>query len=204
MKEVYAYRHGENLYINLTNACCNDCAFCIRRGGDGVGEYDLRLSREPSAEEVVEAVKAFPPETYNDIVFCGYGEPTVKLSVMLGACDYFHSIGKRTRLNTNGLGNLIHKKDITGELVGKIDAVSVSLNDDNAKDYQAVCKSSFGEKAYDAMIEFTRLCVSRGIKAYMTVVDVISKEKIENCRRIATSVGAVLRVREYVRDNKNY
>ena len=102
--DTYAYMFGENLYINLTNRCCNDCTFCLRNDGDGVGEDNLWLSKEPKAHEVIAAVARFAPSSYRDVVFCGYGEPTYALDVMREVADYVHGIGKKTRLNTNGIG----------------------------------------------------------------------------------------------------
>jgi len=111
MGENFVYRYGDNLYVNLTNKCCNDCTFCIRNNGDGIGDSgDLWLSREPSAQEVIDGIKKHGE--FNELVFCGYGEPTYKVAEMVEVAAFAHSLGKKTRLNTNGLGNLINKRDL--------------------------------------------------------------------------------------------
>lgn len=195
--DTYAYMFGENLYINLTNRCCNDCTFCLRNDGDGVGEDNLWLSKEPKAHEVIAAVARFAPSSYRDVVFCGYGEPTYALDVMREVADYVHGIGKKTRLNTNGLGNVIQGKDIVPQLKGKIDTVSVSLNECSAEKYDAVCRPNFGG-AYDALKIFVRDCVAAGIDTVVSVVDVIGAEDIEICRKTAAELGAKFRVRKMI------
>ena len=127
MNENFVYRYGDNLYINLTNKCCNDCDFCIRNNGDGIGESgNLWLSREPSADEVIALIESF--DNYDEIVFCGYGEPTYKTEIMIEVANFVHGKGKKTRLNTNGLGNLINGRNIVDDLKTAIDTMSISLN----------------------------------------------------------------------------
>ena len=197
MKENFAYRYGDNVYVNLTNKCSNACDFCIRNNGDGIGDSgDLWLSREPAAAEVIEMIKSLGD--YNELVFCGYGEPTYKLDVMLEVAAFAHSAGKKTRLNTNGHGNLINGIDIVPKLKGAIDIMSISLNSDTPKGYDDVCHSVYGEKAFAAMLDFARECVASGIETVLSVVDACGVN-IEACRKVADSVGARLKVREYIK-----
>lgn len=196
MKENFVYRYGDNLYVNLTNKCSNSCDFCIRNNGDGIGDSgDLWLSREPSAEEVIDRIKTFGD--YNELVFCGYGEPTYKTDVMIEVAAYAHKAGKKTRLNTNGQGNLINGYDIVPKLKGAIDVMSISLNAPDAAAYDRICHSEFGEKGFDAMLAFATECVMSGIETVLSVVDTDGAD-IEACRRVAESVGARLKVREYI------
>lgn len=197
MGENFVYRYGDNLYVNLTNRCCNDCVFCIRNNGDGIGDSgDLWLSREPSADEVIEGIKKHGE--FNELVFCGYGEPTYRVAEMAKVAAFAHSLGKKTRLNTNGLGNLINKRDIVPDLKEAIDEVSVSLNNDNAESYDRVCRSIYGLHAFAAMLEFTAECVKAGIETIMSVV-AVDGVSIDKCRAIAEKTGAKLRVREYIK-----
>lgn len=200
---VFIYPLGDNLYINLTNRCCNDCAFCLRRNGDGVKDSTLWLEREPTAAEVIDRIKN-TDMVYDEAVFCGYGESTYKLNEMLEIADYLHSIGKKTRLNTNGLGSGINGFNIAPKLKGRIDTVSVSLNESDAERYDKICRSSFGLKAYKMITDFAAECVKEGIKTFLTVVDVIPPEEIEKCRATAEKIGARLRVRKYISDNEAY
>lgn len=196
--DTYAYKFGDNLYINLTNRCCNDCTFCLRNNGDGVGDDNLWLQKEPTAQETIAAVAQFAPDSYRDVVFCGYGEPTYALDVMLEVADYAHTIGKKTRLNTNGLGNVICGRDIVPDLQGRIDTVSISLNECSSEKYDAVCKPAF-PNAYEHLKAFARACVHAGIDTVVSVVDVIGAEDVEVCRKTAEELGARFRVRALIK-----
>ena len=196
MNDNFVYRYGDNLYINLTNKCCNNCDFCIRNNGDGIGDSgNLWLSREPEASEVISLIESFAD--YDEIVFCGYGEPTYKTEIMVEVATYAHSKGKKTRLNTNGLGNLINGRDIVPELKTAIDVMSISLNSHTKEGYDAVCHSVFGLDAFDEMLNFTKRCVAEGIETVVSVVAVEGVD-IEACRVLASQTGAKLKVREYI------
>lgn len=200
---VFIYPLGDNLYINLTNKCCNDCEFCLRRNGDGIKGSTLWLSREPSAQEVIELIKNTDIK-FDEAVFCGYGESTYRLDEMLEIATYLHSVGKTARLNTNGLGSAINKKNIAPLLKGKIDVVSISLNESSAERYDSICHSVFGIQAYKMITDFAAECVKEGIETHLTVVDVIPQEEIEKCKEIAKKIGAKLRVRKHIKDNESY
>ena len=196
MSENFVYRYGENLYVNLTNKCSNACDFCIRNNGDGIGDSgNLWLSREPNAQEVIELIKSF--DGYNEVVFCGYGEPTYKVDEMVEVGKFVRAQGKVTRLNTNGHGNFINGRNIVPELKEAIDIISVSLNSHTPKTYDQICHSIYGEEAFSAMLDFTHKCVKAGIETIMSVVAVDGVD-VEKCRAIAEQTGAKLKVREYI------
>ena len=197
MKNTYIYFFEGRLYINLTNRCCNDCTFCLRNNVDGVGEENLWLSEEGTKEEIVKLISE-TDRSFDQAVFCGYGESTYRVDDMLFIADYLHSIGKQTRLDTNGLGSLINGYDIVPKLVGKIDFASISLNQYDAVRYDEVSRSIYGTEAFDAMLDFTKKCLAGGIKVLLTVVDVIPQEDIEKCRILAEKLGAQFRVRSYI------
>ena len=192
----FVYEYGDSLYINLTNKCPNNCEFCLRNFKNGVGEDDLRLSREPNFEDVKEALSLFPLKKYDEIVFCGFGEPMCALSVLSQVGPYLKRLGLKTRVNTNGLGGLWNKRDDVPLLISKyIDAVSISLNASNRELYQEICRSKYGEEAFDAIIDFTKGCVENGIDTTLTVVDFIGEDEIAECRKLADELGAKFRVR---------
>ena len=194
---TYVYEYEGKLYINLTNRCTNACVFCVRNDNQGVGKHNLWLEKEPTATEAIDGLKRMRFEKYGEIVFCGFGEPTFKLNEILEIGKFIK--GRPTvRLNTNGHGNLIHGRDITGELARVVDTVSISLNASTAKGYQEICCSEYGEKAFDAMLEFTRLCVPKFKKTVLSVVDTIGKDEIERCRKVCETTGAEFRVREII------
>ncbi|MBQ7924216.1 MAG: radical SAM protein [Clostridia bacterium] len=202
-KDTYAYVLDGNLYINLTNKCSNGCDFCVRNERTSYyGHYLWLKHGEPSAEKVIAAVNALGDITkFKEAVFCGFGEPTYKVEEMLALCDYFHGKGLKTRLNTNGQGNLINKRDIVPDLKGKIDLVNISLNASCAEKYQKICRSQFRELAFDAIIEFARVCKRNGVACRFSIVDCIGEEEVEACKKLAHSVNIPLYIRDYITDS---
>lgn len=193
---TYAYKYENNLYINLTNKCCNNCDFCIRNNGDGIGDSpSLWLEKEPTANEIIEQINSFEND-YDAVVFCGYGEPTYKLDVMIEVANFIKSKNKPTRLNTNGLGNLINGKNIVDLLKNSIDVISVSLNESDSEKYQAICKSEY-ENAFEEILDFTKKCVDAGINTVMSVVKIDGLD-VEKCAEVCAKTGAKFRVRDLI------
>ena len=194
--DTYVYRIGKNLYVNLTNRCSNRCTFCVRNGKETFEGYSLWLrDGEPSAEQVEEALGGCDCE---EVVFCGFGEPTYRLGAMLEVCDYVHLHGKRTRLNTNGHGSIINERDIAPELVGKLDGINISLNVSNAKLYEKLCRPLYPDMAFDSMLFFAQACRDNGLNCWFSVVDCIGAAEVEACRALAQRVGIPLRVRPMI------
>lgn len=194
------YKVHNNLYVNLTNKCPCACTFCLRQNMDHVGESkSLWLEREPSVEEVIAEFAKFDMSRFNEVVFCGFGEPTEAFEVLKKVAAFvketYHML---IRLNTNGLGNLVNGRDITPEMEGLIDTVSISLNTPNADRYHELVRSKFGDKSFDAMLDFARSSTKYVSNVVMTTVDTtITKEEEEECRRICDSIGAKYRIRPW-------
>ena len=195
--ENFTYEIGGNLYINLTSKCTNACTFCVRNEKADYFGHKLWLSREPSAEEVLARIPA-DIARYKEYVFCGFGEPTLRLETMLEVAAALKARGAVTRLNTNGQANIFWKRDVSGELAGRIDKINVSLNEATAKDYAALCRPAFGEAAFEGLQDFARRCAAQGIETWFSVVDIIGEEKIAACREIAKRCGVSLKVRPYI------
>ena len=198
MTITYPVKTG--IYVNMTNRCPCACTFCLRHNGEGVyGSDSLWLDREPTVQEVCDSIDTWDLSKYNEIVFCGYGEPTERLYDLLEVAKYIKSKSDiKIRINTNGLADLIWNEKTAPKLEGLIDTVSVSLNATNKEEYLKVVRPKFGIDSYDAMLNFTKDCSKYVPNVVMTVVDVVtSKEEQEICRKISESVGAVLRVRPY-------
>ena len=194
------YTYGNQAYLNITNACPCRCTFCIRNNGDSVGEATTLWFKDhnPTIDEIKDEIDAFDFSKYNNsITICGYGEPTCVLNNLIEACKYLRDKGINVRLNTNGLSDLINKRTTAKEICEVIDSVSISLNAPTAEKYSEIAKPSFGEKSFDAMISFAKECKEYGIPTKLTVVDVISEEDIEACRKLCESIDIPLRIREY-------
>ncbi len=200
--DTYVYALNGNLYINLTNKCSNGCDFCVRNERTSYyGNYLWLRHGDPTVEKVVRAVNGFGDlSRFKEVVFCGFGEPTYRVAEIVELCDFFHGKGLKTRLNTNGQGNLINKRDIIPDLVGKIDCVSVSLNASDKEKYQKICRSQYGESGFEALTEFARGCKRAGINCRFSIVDYIGEEEIELCKRLAESLKVPLYVRSYIAD----
>ena len=134
------YKVHNNLYVNLTNKCPCSCTFCLRQTMDHVGESDsLWLTREPEYDEIIADFANFDVASFDELVFCGFGEPTERIDVLLKVARYFkETYHKPIRINTNGLGNLVNGRDIAPDFKGLIDTVSISLNTPNADAYMPV------------------------------------------------------------------
>ena len=195
------YQVKDAVYVNLTNRCPCNCTFCLRQNGSGVfGSGPLWLEREPTLEETVESLGQWDFTRFREVVFCGYGEPTERLDVLLAVATHLkgRDPSLRVRVNTNGLANLIHGKDITPELEGRFDTVSISLNAPDAKEFLALTRSKFGIQSFDAIKEFAVLAKRYVPNVVMTVVEkVMPEEKIEACRKICEELGVTLRVRPF-------
>jgi TatD DNase family protein len=189
-----AYKIRNSLYINMTNRCTNMCVFCPREKRPVVRGHDLGLDREPNVGEIIEAVGDV--SGLDEVVFCGYGEPVVKLPLLIEVAGILRKRGVRLRLNTNGIGNLFWKRNIIPELKGLIDVISVSLNTSNPEQYMEICRPAFGDKAFPALLEFIRLSAAAGIETICTAVQYPGVD-IDACRRLAESLGAQFKARRY-------
>ena len=192
------YTYKNQVYANITNRCDCSCTFCIRSHGDGVREAEnLWFQKEPTLQEIKEAMDAFDFTGYEELVYCGYGEPTCALENLLASATYIkekHPI--KIRLNTNGLANLYHKRNIIPELAKVVDSVSISLNAPTAEKYQEVTRPQF-ENAFPEMLSFAKLAKEAFGHTQLSIVDVLPKEEIEACQKLADELGIYLRIRKY-------
>lgn len=196
------YEVGDALYVNVTNRCSNRCDFCIRQNGDGAyGSESLWLEREPTVEEILEAVLSRDLTAYTELVFCGYGEPTFRLPEIVTVAKKLKEIYKdlRIRINTNGQSDLIFGCDTAPMYKDAFDAVSISLNSPNAEGYDLICHSVYGKAAFYSMLSFAKKIKAVVPDVAFSVVDeFISEDEIAECRALAAECGIPLRVREYI------
>ena len=189
-----AYPIRDSLYLNMTNQCSNACVFCVRNYTDFVKGHNLRLDHEPDYQEVIDSINH--PEKYREVVFCGYGEPTMRLDLLKEVAQYLKGKDVEVRLNTNGQANLIHKRNIVPELVGLIDSVSISLNVENGEKYERLCQPRFGENAFGQVVAFARECRRLLPRTILTVLD-MPEVDLKRCEKISKELGVELRIRHY-------
>ena len=191
-KGEIAYRIRDNLYLNITNRCTNRCSFCVRFQSDYVKGHNLRLLDEPTEEELEQAIG--DPAQYEEIVFCGYGEPLFRLDLVKNVAQWIKLRNGKVRINTNGHGNLIHGRNILPELQGIVDSISISLDAQDKETYDKICKPSF-KNAYEGVLSFIREAPKFIPHVQVTVVTLPGVD-IRECRRVAGSLGVQLRVRK--------
>lgn len=190
---------GATVYVNLTNRCPCACTFCLRQTKEMEEGHSLWLKKEPTAEEVIQEFQKYDLDDFKEVVFCGFGEPLERVEDVVqiaGILKHFRR-DLPIRINTNGLANLIHQRDVTPELKGRIDTVSISLNAPDAGEYDALTRSRFGKESFQAMLDFASLCRQYVPHVVMTVVDIIGDEKIQRCQAICDELGVKLRVRPF-------
>lgn len=192
---------GKNIYVNMTNKCPCSCVFCLRQTKQQQEDNTLWLKDgEPSVEDVLNLFAKYDLSVINELVFCGFGEPLERLDDVCYVIDELKKTypNLQVRLNTIGLANLIYNRDVTPELSGRIDTVSISLNAPNADEFLALTRSRYGIKSYAAIQEFAVLAKRYVPHVVMTVVEqVMPEDKIEQCRQICEELGVTLRVRPF-------
>jgi TatD family-associated radical SAM protein len=193
VSQQVSYQIDNNLYLSITDRCTLECAFCPKTLGDmTVKGYDLTFDHRPTAMEIIDAIK--DPTKYDEVVFCGYGEPTMRLNVLLEVARDIKSRGGRVRVNTDGLSNLVHKHDTLPALGECVDALSVSMNAQNQKIYDRHCRPNL-PGSYAAMIEFLREAPKYIGDVTATAIDGLEGVDIEACEAIANELGVKFRRR---------
>lgn len=197
----YIYELDGKLYVNLTNACTNDCLFCIRSQKDDVMGANMWLNEKPDFSSVINQLNDKQNLIKNGVTFCGYGEPLLELDLVLQISKYIkeNSPDTKIKINTNGHANAVYKKDVTLMFKGLIDEVSISLNAQNDDLYSKLCRPKI-KNAYKEMLNFAIKCVETGIKTTLTVVTGYKDfdVNIKECEKIAENLGAVFRERPWI------
>ncbi|PIR20919.1 MAG: radical SAM protein [Deltaproteobacteria bacterium CG11_big_fil_rev_8_21_14_0_20_47_16] len=195
MEPQIAYAIRDSLYLNITNKCTLACKFCPKFKDWEVKGYYLRLPKEPDLQDILRAMGDTSP--YKEVVFCGYGEPTKRLELLKAIAGELKKRGIKVRLNTDGLGNLTHNRNILPELKGLIDAMSVSLNAANPQDYVKWCPNKYGEAAYPAVKAFIKEATQYIPEVIASVVTVPGLD-VDECRSIVENeLGARFRDRPF-------
>ena len=189
-----SYQIGDRLYLNITDRCTLACAFCPKHNGSQqVHEYDLSLDHRPTQDEIIAAID--DPSRYAEVVFCGFGEPTLRLKVLLHTARFIKAAGGRVRVNTDGLANLVHKRNVLPEMAGCVDSLSVSMNAQDEEIYRRHCLPAL-PGSYAAMLDFLRLAPSYIGQVSATAIDGLEGVDIQACEALARECGVEFRRRE--------
>lgn len=194
------YKVHNNLYINLTNKCPSACVFCLRKTRDKMeNSGTLWLEKEPTVEEVIQEFSKFDMDQYNEVVFCGFGEPTERLDDLLKVAKFVkETYHKPVRVNTSGLSDFIHGKDTSSMFEGLVDTVSISLNTPDAQKYYDLTRNKFGIESFEGMLSF-----AKNVKKYVpnvvmtTVATTLTEVEEEKCREICNDLGVTYRIRPW-------
>ncbi|MFO7832103.1 MAG: TatD family nuclease-associated radical SAM protein [Desulfuromonadaceae bacterium] len=189
-----AYRIRNSLYLNITNRCTNSCTFCTKFQDFKVKGHQLRLEHEPDVQEIIDAIG--DPQAYEEVVFCGYGEPLLRLDCVIEVARWLKQHGVKVRINTDGQANLVHGRNVLPELEGLVDSISVSLNASSAEEYQRLCRSKFGPEGYSGVKDFIREA-TQYIPSVTASAVTIPGVDIEACAAVAAELGAEFRKRIY-------
>jgi len=189
-----AYVIRNSLYLNITNRCTNHCSFCAKFKDFTVKGHQLCLEREPSVDEVIAAIG--DPLAYDEVVFCGYGEPLLRLDLVKQVAGYLKQQKITVRVNTDGQANLVHGRNILPELAGLVDVISVSLNAPDASTYQEICRSEYGEQGYVALKEFLDEA-RKHIPSVTATAVALPGIDIAACLRVAEELQVEFRERVY-------
>jgi TatD DNase family protein len=194
-----AYGLKKSVYVNVTASCTNDCVFCPRLRTDNyLYGYNLNLISDPTVKEMVDAAnEVLADGDYGEIVFCGYGEPTARMKDLAAAARELRSHDLPMRLNTNGHGNMINRRDIVPELAGLFEKISISLNAPDAGTYVMVCRPDAGEKAFSAVVDFIGRAASSEMECAVSALD-YPEVDLEATRALVESIpGTRFRARKY-------
>ena len=189
-----AYVIRNSLYLNITNRCTNRCTFCAKFRDFTVKGHQLCLEREPGIDEVMAAIG--DPSSYDEVVFCGYGEPLLRLDLVKEVARFLKQKGITVRINTDGQANLVHGRNILPELSGLVDSISVSLNAPDAATYQEICRSEFGEQGYTALKAFL-VEAKQHIPSVTATAVTLPGVDIDACRKVAEELHVEFRERIY-------
>jgi len=192
MPQSITYTLGNALYVNVTNRCTCDCDFCERNTIDTVGDAEsLWLEYEPSSQEILESILARDLSQFTELVFCGFGEPMLRTDDLLLVAKHVKEVAPTLpiRINTNGHANMIANQDVTPGLAGIIDQLSISLNRADKDAYELHMQPTFGIKSFDGLLEFVEKAKKHVPDITLTVVDLITPDELEKCRKIAKDMG---------------
>ncbi|WP_456406609.1 TatD family nuclease-associated radical SAM protein [Thiolapillus sp.] len=190
-----AYTIRNSLYLNITDRCTLECRFCPKHTAQGpvVHDFDLSLDHRPETAEIIEAIG--DPSGYDEIVFCGFGEPTLRFKVLMEVARWIKAHAGRVRINTDGLANLVNKRNVLPEMQGVVDSLSVSMNAQNPEIYAQHCQPAL-PGSWEAMLAFLEQAPEYISQVTATAIAGLEGVDIMACEKLARERGVGFRRRE--------
>ena len=195
------YWMDNTLYLNITNKCSNSCYFCLRRFKQGVGGFNLKLSGDPPVAKITtELSEVLYTRSWDNLVFCGFGEPTERLDVLLEVARWIklhYGRQMQIRLDTNGHGyslntgiNLVNELKIAG-----VNKVCVSLNAGDKETYMEICKPTI-PNAYEVVLDF--ICKAKLVLDVEVTAVRLPEVDLAKVQAVVDNLGVKFKVREYI------
>ncbi|ABM26103.1 Radical SAM domain protein [Shewanella sp. W3-18-1] len=185
--ETLVYDIRKSRYLNITGRCTLRCVFCPKHNGSKqIHEYQLALTHQPKPEEIIPLLGNV--HDFEEYVFCGYGEPTLNLPTLIAVAKEIKQRGGRVRVNTDGLGNLVHRRNILPELAECVDSLSISLNADNEAAYNQHCRPKLAD-SYHAVNAFIALAPHYIETVQVSAIEGLEGVDIDLCREQVLANG---------------
>ncbi len=144
--------------------------------------------------------EAFATQRWTEVVFCGFGEPTERLDVLLETAKWIRAKSPSVpiRLDTNGHGYALNPdRDVAAELASAgVDRVSVSLNGFDEATYKENCRPKI-KKGFGEVLNFIRRAKAERLSVEVSAVR-MPEVDVAKIREIAKSLEVAFRVRDYV------
>lgn len=187
-EDTLVYDIGNNRYINLCNKCTLRCHFCPKNHDEWqVHEHDLSLGKSPKSLDIL--AQLGDVTHFDEIVFCGFGESTLRLKELLFIAAEIKKRGGKTRLNTDGLANLVYGRNVLPDMAKVIDCLSISLNAQDESTYNKHCLPTL-DNSYQAVREFIELAPRYIKKVHVSAIDGLEGVDINACKIIVEAAGA--------------
>ncbi|WP_394131184.1 TatD family nuclease-associated radical SAM protein [Shewanella maritima] len=185
--DTLVYDIGDSRYLNITGRCTLKCQFCPKQNGSmQVHDYNLSIKHTVKAEQIIPLLGDV--SQFKEYVFCGYGEPTLNLATLVAVAQVIKARGGKVRVNTDGLGNLFHRRNILPELSECVDSLSISLNADTEEAYNQHCHPRLAH-SYPALLDFIEQAPKFIKQVQISAIDGLENVNIERCRQIALDNG---------------
>jgi TatD DNase family protein len=195
-----SYIFEDKLYLNITNRCMMACPYCIKHKWESkFCGNDLKLDREPNTKEIISSIVNC--REYKEVIFCGYGDCLIRPDIVKEVAKWLKSQNVKVRVNTAGLANYYHGKNILEGLKGLIDVISISLNGSNSQEHNDINRPMFKEKSFDEILKFVLEAKKYVPEVFITAVQFPGFD-VSKVEEISKKMGVKFRARPYLNEDE--